>query len=69
MPDHMSSPHLSRATVGIPGLVGVLVLLVWLVGWAAFGMHAGGWHVLVPVGAFLLLLQGVRRVNTYDEPD
>ena len=50
-------------TVGVPGLVGVAVLLVWLVGWALFGAHGNGWHLLVPIGVALIIVQGVRRVN------
>ena len=59
--------HLSFATVGIPGAVGALLLLTWLVGWALFGAHAGGWHLLVPVGLALVLLQGVLRGNDEDD--
>jgi hypothetical protein len=63
----MNTHHLSRTTLGIPGLLGALLLLTWVVGWAAFGMHARGFHLLVPVGALLLLVQGVRRVNSADD--
>lgn len=50
-------------TIGVPGTLGVILLLVWLVGWTLFGAHANGFHLLVPIGAFLIILQGVRRVN------
>ena len=59
--------QLTLATLGIPGAVGALLLLVWLVGWAVFGAHDRGWHLLVPVGVFLVLLQSVRRVNDEDD--
>jgi hypothetical protein len=50
-------------TVGVPGLLGAALLLVWLVGWTLFGAHASGFHALVPVGLALIIVQGVRRVN------
>lgn len=57
------TPHaLSRTTLGLPGLVGVLLLVAWLLAWALFGVH-GLIHVLVPVGVFLILVQVVRRVD------
>ena len=58
----MTTHALSRATLGVPGLIGVLLLVVWLVAWALFGVH-GLIHALVPVGLFLILFQAVRRVN------
>lgn len=66
MPDRLSS-HLSRATVGVPGVLGALLFLAWLVGWAVFGAHAHGWHLLVPAAALLMLVQGVRRVDADDD--
>jgi hypothetical protein len=42
---------LSRATLGIPGLVGALLLAVWLVGWTMLGVHRGAFHALVPAGS------------------
>jgi len=55
---------MTKRTIGLPGSIGVALLLVWLVGWTLFGAHANGFHLLVPIGAFLIILQGVRRVNT-----
>jgi hypothetical protein len=52
-----------RDTVGVPGLIGLVVLVVWVVGWIVFGMHEGGWHFLFPIGVVLLLAQVVRRVD------
>lgn len=57
----MSHP-LSKATAGVAGLLGAIVLVVWAVGFLLFGVHAGGWHLLVPVGLVLVIGQGVRRV-------
>ena len=54
---------LSRITLGVPGLVGALLLLAWVVGWALLGMHRGPFHLLVPAGLLLVLFQAVRRVN------
>ena len=54
---------MSRDTFGVLGLLGILVLVVWAVGWILLGMHEGPWHVLFGVGVVLLLLQVVRRVN------
>ena len=60
----------SARTVGIPGALGVLLLVVWAVGFLLFGAHANGWHVLVPAGVVLLIGQGVRRLNLgSDDPD
>jgi hypothetical protein len=59
----MTTHALTRSTLGVPGLIGAVLLLAWLVGWAVFGVHAGLFHLLVPAGLFLILLQGVRRVN------
>ena len=54
---------MNRATFGVLGVLGVVILLVWAVGWILLGMHDGPWHVLFPVGVLFLLLQVVRRVN------
>lgn len=57
------SQSVSRQTVGILGIGGAALLAVWAVGFLVFGVHGRGWHLLVPVGAFLLLAQVVRRMN------
>jgi hypothetical protein len=53
---------LTRQTLGIPGLLGALLLLVWVVGFLLLGMH-GLFHLLVPVAVVLILMQGVMRVD------
>ena len=53
---------MTRQSFGIPGTLGVLVLLFWLVGWIVFGWHDGLYHALFPVGVVLLLIQFTRRV-------
>ena len=52
-----------KARFGILGTLGVLLLLVWIVGFIVFGAHEGLWHLLVPVGGVMLIAQGVQRVN------
>lgn len=60
----------ARQTFGILGALGALLLVVWVVGFVLFGVHAALWHVLVPVGAVLLISQGVLRVNAgANDPD
>lgn len=64
------SPRVSAQTVGILGALGVLLLVIWAVGFVIFGAHAHGWHILFPVGAVLVIAQGVRRLNLgSDVPD
>lgn len=52
-----------RETVGVPGLLGIIILVVWAVGWIFFGLHEHFYHALFPVGVILLLSQVVRRVD------
>lgn len=47
---------------GIPGILGILLLVIWAIGFFLLGMHNGLFHVLFPVGVLLLIAQGVRRV-------
>ena len=64
------NPPLSRQTVGLLGALGALLVVVWAVGFLAFGAHAHGWHVLVAVGALLLIAQAVLRTNVgTNDPD
>lgn len=49
-------------SMGVPGLLGLILLLVWAIGWIVFGLHEFPWHLLVPVGIALSLAQVVRRV-------
>jgi hypothetical protein len=60
---HTDSGGTMRENVGIPGLLGILILLTWLVGFIVFGFHAGLYHALVPVGIVLCLVQVTRRLN------
>ena len=53
---------LTRQTLGIPGLLGALLLAVWAVGFLLLGAH-GLFHVLVPVAGVLIIAQGIRRVD------
>ena len=53
---------LTRQTLGIPGLLGTILLLVWAIGFLVLGVH-GLFHVLVPIAGVLILAQGVRRVD------
>ena len=58
----MSQP-ITRASFGILAPLGAIVLLVWAVGFVLFGMHAGYWHLLVPAGILLVLIQGIIRIT------
>jgi hypothetical protein len=51
-----------RDRIGILGVVGILILLVWAVGWLVLGWHTGLYHLLVPLGIFVIAVQMVRRV-------
>ena len=51
-----------RQNVGVLGAIGILVLLFWLVGFVGFGLHAGLYHALVPIGVVLLIAQATRRL-------
>jgi hypothetical protein len=53
---------MSRQSIGIPGALGALIVLVWAVGWLALGWRDGPYHALLPVGLVLLLIQFGRRV-------
>lgn len=58
---------LSRRTAGLPGVLGAVLLAIWAFGFFLLGMHRGGWHLLVPIGAVLILAQVVRRLNGTDD--
>lgn len=51
-----------RDRFGILGLLGVLLLLVWAVGFLLLGFSGGLFHLLFLVGVLLCVVQGVRRV-------
>ena len=48
--------------IGILGALGVLILLVWAIGFLVLGFHEGFFHLLVPLGIVLIAAQMVRRV-------
>ena len=45
---------------GVLGTVGVILLVVWFVGWMFFNVP--GIHVLFPIGVIACLAQWVRRL-------
>jgi hypothetical protein len=47
---------------GVLGFLGIIILVVWAVGWVVFGFHDWPYHFLFPIGVVLLVIQGVRRV-------
>ncbi|HEX3159113.1 MAG TPA: hypothetical protein VHQ45_11395 [Gemmatimonadaceae bacterium] len=49
-----------RHSFGLLGTLGVILLVVWFVGWMFFNVP--GIHVLFPIGVFACLAQWVRRV-------
>ena len=53
-----------RRNVGILGLLGIFILLVWLIGFVVFGLHEGLYHALVPVGIVLLIAQATVRLSS-----
>ena len=57
---------LTRQTLGLPGLLGAILLIAWAFGFIVLGMHGALYHLLVPVAALLILAQGIRRLNTED---
>jgi hypothetical protein len=53
---------LTRQTLGIAGLLGAILLVVWAIGFLVLGAH-GLFHVLVPIAGVLIIAQGIRRVD------
>lgn len=47
---------------GLLGILGVLLLVVWTIGFFVLGIHDGLFHLLFPVGVLCLIVQGVRRL-------
>lgn len=47
---------------GILGILGVLLIVVWTIGFFTLGMHSGHFHILLGVGILCLAIQGVRRL-------
>jgi hypothetical protein len=52
-----------QRNLGILGALGMVIVLVWAVGWLMLGYHDGLYHALLPVGVLLILIQAVRRVD------
>jgi len=57
---------LTRQTMGIPGLLGAILLIGWAFGFIVLGMHGPLYHLLVPVAGLLIIGQGIRRLNHED---
>jgi hypothetical protein len=53
---------MTRQSLGAPGALGFLVLIVWAIGWLVLGWDDGAFHVLLPVGIVLMLAQVARRL-------
>lgn len=47
---------------GILGIVGVLLIVVWTIGFFILGMHSSLFHTLLGLGILCLVTQGVRRL-------
>ncbi|MHB1225064.1 MAG: hypothetical protein ACYC2G_13640 [Gemmatimonadaceae bacterium] len=47
---------------GLLGILGILLLAIWTIGFFVLGMHEGFFHLLFPVGVLCLIVQGVRRL-------
>ena len=58
---------LTRRTLGIPGLLGVLVLATWAFCFIVLGIHGALFHLLVPLAGLLMIGQGIRRLNMDDD--
>jgi hypothetical protein len=52
-----------RDRIGILGVIGVLILLVWAIGFFVLGWHEAPYHLLVPLGIVTIAIQMVRRVS------
>ena len=48
--------------IGVLGFLGIIVFVVWAIGWIGFGLHEGHYHLLFVVAVALMIAQGVRRV-------
>ena len=55
---------LTRHTLGIPGLLGVILLAVWAFCFFVLGVHGTLFHLLVPLAGLLIIAPGVLRLNT-----
>lgn len=56
---------MARLHYGVPGILGLCILMFWAVGWIFLGWHNGLYHLLVPIGAVLILSQVVRRIAAH----
>lgn len=52
----------TRLHFGIPGVLGALIFVAWAFGWMFLDLRDGPYHILAAVGAFLMLVQVVRRI-------
>ena len=51
-----------RQTLGIPGVLGILAIVAWVVCWLILRVESPWIHALVPVGIVLLAAQMTRRL-------
>lgn len=51
-----------RQTLGIPGMLGIIAVLAWIVCWLDLRIDGPWIHALVPIGIVLLAAQMARRV-------
>lgn len=54
-------------TIGIPGLLGAVLLVAWAFGFLVLGLHGTLYHLLVPIAGLLIIVQGVLRVNADED--
>jgi hypothetical protein len=55
----------TRLHLGVPGVLGALIVVAWFVGWVFLDLRDGPYHLLAGIGAFLMLFQVVRRVAAH----
>lgn len=51
-----------RQTLGVPGVLGILAILAWVVCWLVLAIESPWIHALVPLGIVLLVAQMTRRL-------
>lgn len=51
-----------RERFGILGVLAALLIAIWAIGFVAFGVHDGTFHLLFLAGVVLGVAQWVRRV-------
>jgi hypothetical protein len=55
----------TRLHLGVPGVLGALIVVAWFFGWVFLDLRDGPYHLLAGIGAFLMLFQVVRRVAAH----